>query len=923
MYASFNNPSFQKQSNFQKALEIGSERVRQKLEQRELNGRGAGTETGASGSQPDKADVRGQLKSAIRSDGSQGGKSLVSQSERGPLTKVYDSVSSIKSNFDGLNTTNITSSELQDFSDAISSALQDIQSSSLYETEESLSVAENELLQAQTQLTNLDSSGLIDDLATQTQQLAVDQGELAQHDVDAALQLAEQDALIDETNVKISDLESLTTALQSADSNLDAMSGDMSSFLDANAPGITSTETVNTSTAGDQQNSSITELSDGSYVVTYESDSIDGGSAGLAAQMFDADGNAVGDEILVASGAVDDVTNANVVAMQDGGFTVLFDKDNDIYGQRFDADGATVGSQFVVNTATGGAQSNVSVTSLDDGGFVAIYEDVGNRISAQRFDADGNAVGSEFDITNPSDKATYAEVIGLDGGGFAVSYTGKKTDEKFVKVFDSEANEISETKFSTNGIETEASSMMALEGGGFALAYVEDNGAQGQDVYVQQFDASGSQVGSAVQVNNTTAGDQGSVGLTALADGGYVVSYTSSDPSDDNLYAQRFDSAGAKTGDEIVISDAGGDQSEASIVGTGDGFFVSYTSDDSDKDIMLARYTGLQNEPKIAAINSELSSIDSSLGSMDVDADNLYATAQDAVDRLNSTISELDSMSVLVEADRESLRSQLVAERDALNAFLGNGYNQSMDELDSELTQRQTDRDNLETSLNAQRLVLASDVATSQAAVDSTTAQIDGYEENVSTALQSTLRELNIADASAKTASKLAAGRQIKLDYESGSRQSSSAEGPSQKDFVEKLLNGELNVLDSDVKFHISANQAENLTLEMDRSKFVELLAVPEEEQEHRDPVGNQLHSRRVDEESPSLARRISDNEENSPGTTRASVMGQQAETEDAVQKTEIHRITHELKEQMKGSDSDALSRIHELRESARQQLDS
>lgn len=106
-----------------------------------------------------------------------------------------------------------------------------------------------------------------------------------------------------------------------------------------------------------------------------------------------------------------------VAALTDGGFVIVWQsllQDGSywgVYGQRFNAVGVKVGSEFQVNTKTHDSQQQPSVAGLDDGGFVVSWEaqyqdgiqqgsfqDGANatEIVQQRYDSDGNAIGNSF-----------------------------------------------------------------------------------------------------------------------------------------------------------------------------------------------------------------------------------------------------------------------------------------------------------------------------------------------------------------------------------------------------------------------------------------------------------------------------------------------------------------------------------------------
>ena len=72
-------------------------------------------------------------------------------------------------------------------------------------------------------------------------------------------------------------------------------------------------------------------------------------------------------------------------------------------------------------------------------------------------------------------------------------------------------------------------------------------------------------------VNTTTAGVQDQSSVTALADGGFVITWRDDGPADSLIRWQRYDAAGVKLGVEQTIADTIGDQSLPDVVQLSDG----------------------------------------------------------------------------------------------------------------------------------------------------------------------------------------------------------------------------------------------------------------------------------------------------------------------------------------------------------------
>ena len=116
---------------------------------------------------------------------------------------------------------------------------------------------------------------------------------------------------------------------------------------------------INTTTASDQVDPSVAALTGGGYIVTWASDNQDGDGWGVYGQRFDASGHAVGGETLINTTTTSDQLNPKVAGLSNGGYVVTWESYNttssnyDLYEQRFDASGAAVGGETRVNTTTG------------------------------------------------------------------------------------------------------------------------------------------------------------------------------------------------------------------------------------------------------------------------------------------------------------------------------------------------------------------------------------------------------------------------------------------------------------------------------------------------------------------------------------------------------------------------------------------
>lgn len=404
--------------------------------------------------------------------------------------------------------------------------------------------------------------------------------------------------------------DQLVTSIAGASSGYLGLSGSSGSTI-TTPQKIGSEFQVNTYTTGDQGNfgSSITVLSDGKFVIAWESEGQDGSSYGVYGQVYNSDRTKFGAEFQVNTSTNDSQIMPVLTHLENGGFMAAWrDKthDGDSFGtfaQVFNQHGNKVGGQFQVNTTTARNQFNPSISTLTNGSVVVTWMDSaadGNEYGmfGQIFSATGNKIGSEFQInTYASNQQHSGKVTGLEDGGFAVTWTSVEQDGDsggiYLQLFDENATKVvSETQVnSTTTGSQDWSDIASLADGGFIVTWQSD----GQDgdsngIFGQRYGSSGAKAGSEFQVNTQAAGSQENGTVIGLSDGSFLMAWSSSsnhpDGSGYGIYGQRYDSGGNTVGDEFQINTyESGDQSLISLEQLSDGEIIaSWTSDGQDGD---------------------------------------------------------------------------------------------------------------------------------------------------------------------------------------------------------------------------------------------------------------------------------------------------------------------------------------------------
>lgn len=285
---------------------------------------------------------------------------------------------------------------------------------------------------------------------------------------------------------------------------------------------IGSEELVNQTIGGRQYDPSVGMADDGSFVVTWSGPSTADGS-GVYARRFNADGTAASDETLVNTTTTGRQTEPSISVNSSGAYVITWTSrdpatdDRDIFAQRFNAAGETQGDEFRVNTTTAGLQQESSVAMQDDGTFMAVWSSLGQdgddwSVIAQRFDATGTAVGDEIVVnTTTTDQQRHAQIAGA-GDRYVVTWQSGVYD------------------------------------------------GSGWEVMAQEFDSSGTRVGTEQTINNDPSGDnsghQQHPAVALDADGNGMIVWSGFGLTDrKGVYARNLEDGDTDPGEDNLTPD--------------------------------------------------------------------------------------------------------------------------------------------------------------------------------------------------------------------------------------------------------------------------------------------------------------------------------------------------------------------------------
>lgn len=245
---------------------------------------------------------------------------------------------------------------------------------------------------------------------------------------------------------------------------------------------------VNSTIARTQAQSSVTQLADGNFIVTWiDADFNTSAGRFVRAQVYQPDGTPVGSELTLVSAA--SLTMPVVTGLVGGGYVLTWEGPH-IRAQVFGGNGVALGAAFDVSppaSATVSGADFADVTALPDGGFAISWHDSrttggdtsGSAVHVRRYDENGVAVDGDVQVNvSTSGNQADSSITALSGGGYVVSWTdrGGTNGNWSIKaqIFDVSGARIG-TEFAVNmnmgpNISSVESSVMALVGGGFAVA---------------------------------------------------------------------------------------------------------------------------------------------------------------------------------------------------------------------------------------------------------------------------------------------------------------------------------------------------------------------------------------------------------------------------------------------------------------------
>lgn len=318
--------------------------------------------------------------------------------------------------------------------------------------------------------------------------------------------------------------------------------------------------TANSTVIGNQENPYVAALNDGGFAIVYTTENIAGDAdKGVMLQKFDLSGDKSGAEIHVNTTTANNQSATDLLVLKNGNIAITWTSfatgDNDIVTTIITPSGTTVTAEFVVNTTTAESQSLGKMTELINGNLVYTWQSGTSRdIKATIIDPSVGEVLAEFTVNNiTSNNQETPSVAALATGGFVIAWhsetAGTSNDNLMMQIYTADGtpkNNSEDLVVSDLAGHQRNADIIGLESGGFVVSW-QDQGLD--NAYAKVFDSHGTLDYGAIQLNSFDTANQTDVSIASLGGSRFIATWrnsnisteTGGDDSFSSMKAQIFD----------------------------------------------------------------------------------------------------------------------------------------------------------------------------------------------------------------------------------------------------------------------------------------------------------------------------------------------------------------------------------------------
>ena len=371
-----------------------------------------------------------------------------------------------------------------------------------------------------------------------------------------------------------------------------------------------------------------------------------------------------------------------------GNFVITWDgyKDSDynIYAQRFNFSAQVLGTNFLVNDNPSGNQKNPALAKSLDGGFIIVWQDSrsGNYdIYAQKYNSSGITIGSNFKVNdNPGNSSQQEPAVDF----YSILVTCWQDQREgswdiFHQLYNSLGAEIDNNlKVNISSDSTQYRPSVVMDTSGNFVVVWQDKREGNYDIYGQRYNSSGNALGGNFKINDDLGiSYQGYPQVACDKEGNFVVVWQDQRNGEYDIYAQRYDYSGAKSGGNFRVNDDEGNfyQGQPDVAMDGSGSFIVVWKDKrgGKYDIYVQRYISNGNsEGKNYKVNSSPDYGDQSQAAVATNGERIFFVWKDSSSNncdIVAKVVEWDWTDVEEDEDNFNLPNDFILHQNYPNPF--------------------------------------------------------------------------------------------------------------------------------------------------------------------------------------------------------------------------------------------------------------
>jgi Ca2+-binding RTX toxin-like protein len=292
---------------------------------------------------------------------------------------------------------------------------------------------------------------------------------------------------------------------------------------------------VNSTPEDGQFSPRTTALVDGRFVVAWNTND-NGTDLDIRARVYEADGSAAGDDFIVSTNAAGNQVDPDVTTLSDGRFIITWQTGNpgqdvEIRARIFNADGAPAGVDFALEATTAGGYSTApTVEALADGRFVVAWSFEGD-IRARIYESDGTSAAPELIVgTRQQNLQINPTIAVLSDGRIVVaweSYESAPSGEIRARILNADGTAAGPVlQVSPAGFDIHVNSVIAaLPDGRFMVVWQSSNDSEEFDLHARVYNADGKPAGADFFLTSTPDIDEEWPSVAVLPDGRVLIAW--------------------------------------------------------------------------------------------------------------------------------------------------------------------------------------------------------------------------------------------------------------------------------------------------------------------------------------------------------------------------------------------------------------